>query len=255
MSVNQLTCKGELVNIKRGEIMRRKIAYILIPAILGCNILIVANASLKKETRENINTAFFDNNTATISDAKKSTASNTQKEDKNIADILAEEGNVCKVSFPTNIHACLDPGNLLGRGQVFSDSYIVENYGNSDIVIKIKNIQVTCSESEITEELFSGNDVSSQSDTKKFNIKMIWKNEIEKTEKVLYIENGTPDKYVLFLKAAKYNKDNEYVSLNDSSRGLFYFTGTLNNDSEIEWENSRISVKFDYEIEKEEDDE
>ena len=42
------------------------------------------------------------------------------------------------------------------------------------------------------------------------------------------------------------------VSLNASSKGLFYFTGTL--DTNIDWEDIGISVKFDYEIETEESD-
>lgn len=211
--------------------MQKKAAFVLAIIILNYTILFASGA-------------------ATSSNAERSTPSNALS--KNIIDIMTDEDTVYKVSFPTDIRACLDPGNLLGEGQVFSDSYMIENYGNTDIVIKIKNIQIYYKTDDEIYEFLKEETIASDSNTKRLNIKMVWKNEAEKTEEILNIEDGSPDKYVLFLKASKYNRNNEYVSLNASSKGLFYFTGTL--DTNIDWEDIGISVKFDYEIETEESD-
>ena len=48
------------------------------------------------------------------------------------------------------------------------------------------------------------------------------------------------------------NKSDEFISLNESSKGLFYFTGALDPDFITIWEKNGLIVKFDYEIEIEE---
>lgn len=105
---------------------------------------------------------------------------------------------------------------------------------------------------EEMQSFFDDKDFASDSNAKKLNIEMIWKNETERTERSLTIENGSPDKYVLFLQGAKYNKSDEFISLNESSKGLFYFTGALDPDFITIWEKNGLIVKFDYEIEIEE---
>lgn len=160
-----------------------------------------------------------------------------------------QEGNyIYNVSFPTNSKAYLDPGNLSGKGQIFSDEFKVENYGNTDVVIKIKNIQIYC---ESTEELYelSEDDITEvRPHVKKIDVDVVWKNENENIEKVMDVVEGEKDEYVLRLKASEYDKEGDFVRLGDGSTGLFYFTGNLNPDPELVWEDSGIKVSFDYEI-------
>ena len=152
------------------------------------------------------------------------------------------------VTFPTGTSAHLDPGNVSGRGQIFSDRYTIENHGNTDVVIKIKNIQVFYRSTEDVYALSEEEITDHRSSVKKMNINMVWLNESEQAEKVLNIMEGTADEEVLTLRAAGYDGQGEYAGLQDGSAGVFYFTGTLNANPDILWEEGEITVRFDYEI-------
>lgn len=170
---------------------------------------------------------------------KDDNESTLNEESENQETFSSEDNVIYNVSFPANIRVQLDPGNLLGKGQVFSERYKVENFGNTDVTIKIKNIEVfssvekesyNFSETEMTEEPFQ---------TKKICVDMTWENKDGADRKVLPVENGTPNEYVIKLDAARQDKD---------SIGYFYFTGTMNTSPYINWESANIRVTFHYEI-------
>lgn len=152
------------------------------------------------------------------------------------------------VAFPADIHAFLDPGDLSGRGQIFSDRYAVENYGNTDIVIKIKNIDVYYISTEEIYEFSEEEITDSSSRIKRLNINMVWENEAEQTEKVLHVAEGVYDECVLSLAASEYDENGEFVTLREGSSGCFYFTGTLNANPNLIWEDGEITACFDYEV-------
>ncbi len=181
----------------------------------------------------------------------------SEKDEKTEEDDItneAEESCIYNVAFPTGTKAFLDPDNLSGRGQIFSDDFKVENYGNTDVAIKIKNIEVYYRSTEDVYE-FSEEKVSDHhSHIKKLNVDVVWKNEVEKTERVLNVLEGISDKYVLFLKASKYDENGSFAGPSDGSTGSFYFTGTLNSNPELVWEDGEVQISFDYEIENIEED-
>ncbi len=159
------------------------------------------------------------------------------------------------VSFPADIHAYLDPGNLSGRGQVFSDRYTVENHGNTDVVIKIKNINIYYSSTEEICEFSEDEILDDHSHIKKLNVEMVWENEEEQMEKVLHVSEGEPEEYVLYLAAPQCEETEEAAVAEGSSVGTFYFSGTLSSAPELVWEDSEIVVSFGYEIISAEHDE
>lgn len=165
-----------------------------------------------------------------------------------------EQDCIYNVSFPTNSKAYLDPENLSGKGQVFSDEFKIENYGNTDIAIKIKNIEVYYGGAERLCELSEDNSADMRSPVKKIDVDIVWKNEKENAEKTMDVVEGTPDEYVLTLKASAYDEDGNFAGLNDGSAGLFYFTGNLNPDPEFNWDDVDITVSFKYEIVKAEEE-
>jgi len=63
-----------------------------------------------------------------------------EAEEDGETDADEKEDRIYSVTFPAEIHAYLDPGNISGRGQIFSDVYTIENYSNRDVAVKIKNI-------------------------------------------------------------------------------------------------------------------
>lgn len=161
---------------------------------------------------------------------------------------VVPEDMIYQVSFPADIHAFLDPGDLSGKGQVFSSRYAVENYGNTDIDIVISGIDVYYSSEEDVYEFSEEPVTDYHGRAKKMNIDMVWENESEQAETVLHISEGIQREYVLSLKASEYDDKNEFVGLCDGSSGGFYFTGTLNGNPDLVWEEGEIIVRFDYEI-------
>ncbi len=155
---------------------------------------------------------------------------------------------IVQVAMPADSKACLDPGNLSGRGQIFSDSYRVENHGNTDIVIQIKNIDIYYLSSEDVYELSREEVTDGPAAVKRLHVDMIWKNENEDAEKVLNISEGVADQEVLCLKAAEYDENGEFVSISDGGAGFFRFTGTVNPDPRLVWEDGEITVRFNYEL-------
>lgn len=162
-----------------------------------------------------------------------------QEEDK-------ESNCIYNVSFPTNSKAYLDPENLSGKGQVFSEEFRVENYGNTDVTIKIKSIEVYFRQREEMYELSAGKVTDDYSDIKKLNVDVVWKN--KNTENVLNVVEGVSDEEILFLEAGEFDENGNFIDLKESSIGSFYFTGTLNSNPKLDWEDGEVTISFDYEI-------
>lgn len=154
---------------------------------------------------------------------------------------------IYSVSFPTNTNAMLDPGNLSGRGQIFSERYEVENYGNTDVAIKIRNICVEYGSQEDRYELLQEEVTDQEAGVKKLQINMVWEGGLGDTRKTLSVSEGQRDEWVISLKAAGPNENGE-TAAGDQGVGWFYFTGTLNSDPYIQWEEGELLVSFDYEI-------
>lgn len=195
---------------------------------------------------------------------KAETPESTQKEksglEKMVEEVTSNDSEESKendciynVSFPTNSRAYLDPENLSGKGQIFSEEFKVENYGNTDVTIKIKSIEVYYRLREELYELSEGEVMNNNSYIKKLNVDVVWKN--KNTQNVLNVVEGTTDEEVLFLESAEFDENGSFVSLKEGSMGSFYFTGTLNSNPELVWEDGEITLSFDYEIVSAEEEE
>lgn len=225
--LTQLTRKCELdFHYMKGVSMHRSGIWILACILMGCSLNVFAAEAVLDDAE-------------VISDDEGLNMS---------AGMNGEEDVLYNVSFPADIHAYLDPGNLSGRGQIFSAQYAVENYGNTDIAIRIKNIDVYYASTEDVYEFSDEEIEDNSSGVKKMNIRMAWGNEKEGTERTLCLSEGIRDEEVLVLEASEYDENGEFVSLQEGSSGYFYFTGTLNANPNIEWEEGELVVCFDYEI-------
>jgi len=106
-------------------------------------------------------------------------AETVQEEELSVDRSMWEEDTIFTVLIPASTRAFLDPDDLSGRGQIFSDTYEVENYGNTDVAIKIKNIEIHC-ESETG--------VSEESAVERLNVDMVW--ESEHDQRILHVAEG-----------------------------------------------------------------
>ena len=191
------------------------------------------------------NTEYIENSTEEIAEELEIPSSEVSADE---ARLDLENHNIYSVSFPTRTMAYLDPGNLSGEGQIFSEQYIVENYGNTDVVVRINNIKIESYSPESIYEFSHDEIIDNQTEEKKLNVNMVWENDGDKSEKILNVIEGVADEDVLRLKAAEYDENGEFISLRESSRGRFYFTGTLNTNANIVWQEKDFSVRFNYEL-------
>lgn len=163
--------------------------------------------------------------------------------------LSSEKDRILKVKFPMATRIYLDPGNLLGEDDIFSDHYKVTNYGNRDVLIKIENVEIVEKWGEDLYDLSADTPNDIYSDKLKVNLNMVWKNEKEKNvAKTIKVTEGNVDGYAVYLRAAQYDANNEFVKTNEGSEGEFYFTGNLENKDNVSWENSRVLINFSYEI-------
>lgn len=160
----------------------------------------------------------------------------------------SEEDDITKISMPTKVQIHFDPYDLNGKGEIFSKKYQIINYGNRDILLKIKNTKVSCSSETGSYEIVSSPVMDDHSKKKTMNIDIVWNNENENLKKVLNVVNGQVDEYVIYLKAAEYDEHGKFKKLNKGSTGEFYFTGTLNSNPDIQWYDGEIAIGYNYEI-------
>lgn len=194
---------------------------------------------------EEEDTEYIENSTEEITEELEVLSSEISADE---ARIDLENHNIYSVSVPTQTMAYLNPGNLSGEGQIFSEQFIVENYGNTDVVVRINNIKIESYSPESIYEFSRDEIIDNQTEEKKINVNMVWENDGDKSEKILNVIEGVSDEDVLILKAAEYDENGEFVSLRESSRGRFYFTGTLNTNANIVWQEKDFSVRFNYEL-------
>lgn len=159
------------------------------------------------------------------------------------------EKTILKVEMPAKVQAYFDPQNLSGKGEVYSEKYKVVNYGNRDIVIKIKKINTSYGSDPISYEFSQEPVQNNSSEKKEVNINMIWDNAKETQQRILNIAEGRIEEYVIYLKAAKYDKNGNFIKLDKDSVGMFYFTGTVNSNPDIEWQDGEIALNLSYQIE------
>lgn len=232
--------------------MRKKMAFII--------VIIIMNYSLCHVSAETVSGGDLIGGSNTVmsevNSAEMTEPVDTEKMQEVVLPVNSEmlpeteevAGPVYNVTFPAKTVACLDPDNLSGRGQIFSDEYVVENYSNTDVSIRVKNVKVFYFSTESVYEFYETGIEENSSDVKRLDVNLVWVNNSENTERVLHVTEGECDETVLVLKAAEYNNRGEFISLNEGSTGFFYFTGTLNANPNIVWEDGEVELQFDYEI-------
>ena len=161
----------------------------------------------------------------------------------------SKDETVVKVSFPEKLRISLDPKNLLGKGSIYSDEYKIVNYGNSDVVIRIKMTDVfyksrgNAEENPNTKAL----DIEESPSVEDLNVKIAWENG-KNVKKSVDASEGE-DVYFLHLKASQYDEKNEFVKLGKGSEMSFRFTGDINGDSDVQWNVDALGLNVSYRIE------
>lgn len=157
-------------------------------------------------------------------------------------DVLQEENPVtpekseakdCGLQIPQKLDIFLDPWEINGKGQIYSETYVIRNTGEETVDISLYGI--VC---------IPGKNSGTQ-------IKTSEKGLYENKKKNLYMEMVIDGR----TKITMSEKGSEYQTRLDPGESLpVYFTGALNGDSSKEWKDGdiRISMKCSWSVEKEE---
>lgn len=213
----------------------------------------ISSNSVSVNGNEEMQQDFQEETDAVSVNVSSNTSSNAAPQEKGKESVSAgekklKEKEIIKISIPDKVKIWFDPYKLSGRGGIFSEKYEIANYGNEDIAVKIKSAHMVCSSLEDEYEFIKEGTVDIHSKKKAMHMNMVWVNESEHLEKVLNVSDGQIEEYVIYLKAAEYDKNGKFVKLNEGSKGEFFFEGELNSNPNVEWLDGKISVDYKYEI-------
>lgn len=170
------------------------------------------------------------------------TSSELVSEEETETETVSEEENkIIKVTVPTNIGLTLDPFEIAGKGQIYSDEYFVCNYSNTDVAVKISRVGIKyLQEKEVYVMSDEPVPYDENSGLKKVNLIMNWHNENGESKDIAIDENVF-DQEVIRLRAA---------SGENFEKGYFSFGGSLNANPYFNWLNNDFEINISFDIEE-----
>lgn len=148
-----------------------------------------------------------------------------ENSETDLKEIMLEEDGINHLQVPEKLQIVLDPWEMDGKGQIYSDVYKIQNVGDAPGILVLSNI--AC-------QTGSQSGVDIKTDTKGLH---------DDTEKSLYMVMliGDEDKIVLSQEGAEYK-----VELKAGEELSFAFSGEANENAEKGWTNGDVSVTATY---------
>lgn len=154
---------------------------------------------------------------------------------------------IVNVKVPENISFVIDPFEVNGRGQIFSDDLPVTNFSNVDVIVKIKSLHYTFKNDTDFVCLDQPYDYFSHSTLKAVN--MLLKSDVPEFEDFV-ITNRVDEapSFEFYLAASTYDETNTWMSLNEGSEMKFSLGGTVSEAPDIPWESDDIILTIDFDV-------
>ncbi len=172
---------------------------------------------------------------------------------------------VLNVSFPTSLDFYIDSHDLTGNGTLFSPAYEIVNYSSLDVIISVDSLYYTLPEDSQIETCSVPPDKDDENSERAvfMMFRPVSPAELDEDEDKLI--GGEPDwlmsrrdnDYIIseasedtaikiYLEAADYDEDGNFISLNEQSTFRFALVGDVRSDSSDEWQSGDISFKIVY---------
>lgn len=138
---------------------------------------------------------------------------------------LNESDTVLQIDVPERIDFMIDPWEIMGRGQIYSNEFTIHNTGNVPIFLDMSDIGCYFSEESTA--------VINQ------DFSTIYNDE----RKAVYLELvfNFGDRIIISEQSVSYGR-----ILNPGEKIIFWFTGKVSNSSFDKWKSGEISIKFEY---------
>jgi hypothetical protein len=165
---------------------------------------------------------------------------NTEDPDADVQD-EQETSPVLNIVIPATVSISIDPFEINGRGQIYSDEYAIQNLTDSDVILTFTDMRVIFANDTDFEALAVPFDENTVSDRKAVQLVLNFgRNDV--TPVVLTDMNRAAEKSVL-LRAAEYDASEAASSLSLS------FTGSLNHAPAVDWKDGDVKLRLEYLLE------
>ncbi|MCL2718590.1 MAG: hypothetical protein FWE14_07390 [Lachnospiraceae bacterium] len=198
-------------------------------------------------------------------DATVGTFFDLSLEVEHFMDTAESEGNVeIQVAIPTTIDFYLDPLNVTGLGTIFSPDYSIINYSNVDVILEISGLAYSFSDNG---SFMSYNrPLTNEDDSYYKNVFMFLRHIVNPlidldgdiadiTVEQLY-DNQNDDFIItdqtegsiltIILKAANYDDNGNFLSLNEDSIFLFSIMGDITSGENEVWKSGDLKINMVY---------
>jgi hypothetical protein len=148
----------------------------------------------------------------------------------------AAETVVLNVVFPTKLGITIDPFELAGSGQIFSDTGRIENLGNTDVWVTFSAIRVNFANDADFEARLTPIHENEMSDRKAIHLLLDFGR--ENIPPVVVTDVSQPDDIPVLLRSAGHSGSSVALS----------FSGSVNHSPALAWQSGDVSFSLTYTI-------
>gem|GEM_PF-2405031 len=272
--------KGEIMYMKRKKLLATILPAFLV-AVLCYNPLLIINATDEITYSDIIDSILSATDINSLEEGGHSEDDipvdgevpeeddNLDSEDKHLIEEIFTDSDDIKiqVGIPTTIDFYLDPFNFGRNGTLFSPEYSIINYSNVDIELQIKDLMYTYSDNGTFLSLTEAPNRSESRDEKAvfmflrhivhplidlngeladLTVEQLYDH---RNDDFIITDNAEGEVLTIHLKAANYDDDGNFVSLNEDSVFLFTILGDIDIGSSAPWKSGDLKLSIVYSME------
>lgn len=147
---------------------------------------------------------------------------------------------VLNVAVPLTVSIVIDPFEISGKGQIYSDLYEITNFGDADVLLTFTDIQVTFADDTNFEALAKPFDDRTDSDLK--SIYLLLNFGRDNITPVAITDPAREDDITIPLAGNQ-------ADANGNSFLSFYFSGSVNHLPEVGWKDGDVKISISYKLE------
>jgi hypothetical protein len=147
---------------------------------------------------------------------------------------------VLNVAIPVTVNITIDPFEIDGRGQVYSEAYEIRNHGDTDVILTLSDFEVIFANNTDFEALTASFDETSGSDLKAIYM-LLHLGRADIPPIVMTDANAGP--ISVPLAAAGEGVLDEGIALS------LYFSGGVNHEPRVKWQSGDVKIRLTYRLE------
>ena len=145
--------------------------------------------------------------------------------------------DILNVIVPISVSITIDPLELAGKGQVYSNTYNIKNYGDTDVILTFTDIKVTFAEGSLIEPLAQPIDEGLGSELKSIFMKL----DFGRSDVPPAVITDQTTKEAISIPLSATQGDTAGDSL-----VAFNFSGNVNEASALYWHNDDVKISMNY---------